>query len=112
MGGGTAAFTVMATVSGAEAPLASLTVSEKTSTDAGLPKTTDGAVKLGWAVLAPASVTAAPDAWVQAKVSGNPDASVLALPSSVTSTAEVTVWSGPALATGGAAGGATCASMN
>src|SRR4051812_3247543 len=104
MGGGTAALTVMMTVSGAEPPLASLTTSEKTSEAAGEPNATAGAVKLGLAVLAFASVTARPDACVQWKPSGSPDGSVLALPSRVTSAPEVALWSGPALATGRGAG--------
>src|SRR5690349_6045291 len=95
----------MVTLAGAELPFASLTTSEKTSAEAGEPKGTVGAVKVGFAVAAPASVTAVPDACDQAKVSGS--AELLALPSSVTSAPEATVWSGPALATGSGLSGLT-----
>src|SRR5512140_2189360 len=115
MGAGTMAFTVIVTVAGAEAPFASLTTSENTSDAAGDPNATEGAVKLGRAVFAFASVTARPEACVHWKLSGSPEGSVLALPSRVTSAPEVTLWAGPALATGrGAGGGATaaCASIS
>src|SRR5690349_1984225 len=104
-GGGGAGLTVMVTLEGADVPLASLTTSEKTSAEGGEPKGTIGAVKVGFAVAAPESVTAVPDACDQAKVSGR--AEVLALPSSVTSAPEATVWSGPALATGSGLSGFT-----
>ncbi len=112
MGAGATALTVIVTVSGAEAPFASLTTSENTSEAAGDPNATDGAVKLGRAVLAPASVTGKPDACVHWKLKGSPDGSVLALPSRVTGAPALALWSGPALATGrGAGAGAACASM-
>src|SRR5690242_11183798 len=95
----------MVTLAGAELPFASLTTSEKTSAEGGEPKGTVGAVKVGFAVAAPASVTAVPDACDQAKVSGS--AELLALPSRVTSAPDATVWSGPALATGSGLSGFT-----
>ncbi len=60
-----------------------------------------GAVKLGVAVLAPLRVTTGPLGWVHAKVSVSPFGSDDAAPVRFTVSPEVTVWSGPALATGG-----------
>src|SRR3954465_3184774 len=91
----------MVTLEGAELALASLTTSEKVRLAAGRPGAMEGAVKAGFAAAASESVTGVPEAWVQEKRRGRPAGSLLALPSSVTSAPDATLWSGPALATGG-----------
>src|SRR4051812_19551652 len=96
----------MITEAAGELACASVTTSEKTSVAAGEPAGTAGALKLGWAVSAPARVTAAPDDCVQAKVIASPSGSKLPRPSRVTEAADATDWSGPALATGAGFGGA------
>src|SRR5207237_6604237 len=74
-------LTVMVTFAAAELACASLTTSEKPSVAAGEPAGTTGAVNVGRAVSAPASATAVPEPWLQAKVMASPSASKLALPS-------------------------------
>src|SRR5512140_1124166 len=104
-GSGGSGFTVMVTVDGAELRFASVTTRAKTRTPAGCPAGMVGAVKLGFTVLAPSSVTRGPETWLQAKEMGRPAGSLLALPSRVTSAPDATVWLGPALAMGACGGG-------
>src|SRR5205823_10396106 len=77
----------------------SLTVSVKTSAAPTGP--TNGAMKIGFAVSGPASVTTGPDVCCQLSVSASPSGSKLATPVSVTEPPSLTVWSAPASATGG-----------
>ena len=61
---------------------------------------TDGAVKVGFAAVALLSVAVGPAVWDQAQVRVWLSGSRLALPSRVTVSPSVTVWSAPALAVG------------
>src|SRR5206468_8594675 len=98
-------FTVTVPVDGADDQSESLTTSEKVMLAAGWLKAMAGAVKVGFAAVALESVTTGPvvcDHWNETAM---PVASALALPSSMTSAPDATVWAAPAFATGGAAGG-------